>query len=278
MSFDPVAASAEFERALEAASRVVTASLGQIPENAVVLGSGLGPLADEMTGRVELSVSRIPGHPLPRVAGHAGKWVKGLLAGTPALALQGRSHFYEGYTMEEVTFATVLMRRLGVRRLLLTNASGAASTRLAPGDLMLITGAISLMLHQPRWNPAARRGTPLDPALAAVVERVAAERNVPLKRGNLLAFTGPSYETPAEIRAIRALGGDVGCMSTVPEIVAAGQVGMRVAGISCITNYGTGVSDTALTHAEVMEVANDVAPRFKALVSGVLEVFHRENP
>ena len=111
MNHDPAAAHVERDQGLEAAARVVTARLGQLPENAVVLGSGLGPLADEMTDRAEMSVSEIPGHPLPRVAGHAGKWVKGLLGGVPALALQGRSHFYEGYTMEEVTFATVLLQR-----------------------------------------------------------------------------------------------------------------------------------------------------------------------
>ncbi|HVP39672.1 MAG TPA: purine-nucleoside phosphorylase [Candidatus Saccharimonadales bacterium] len=263
---------------LEAAAREVARRLGHPPENAVILGSGLGPLAEELAGRVAMPVSEIPGHPLPRVEGHAGRWVKGLLGGVPVLALQGRSHFYEGYDMEQVTFATVLLQRLGVRRLIVTNASGAASPRVRPGDLMLITGAINFQLHQPRWSPAARRGMPLDLRLMAVAERVAAERGIPLRRGALLASCGPSYETPSEVRLIARFGADAACMSTVPEILAAGQVGLRVLGISCITNFGSGLSDRPLNHEEVMVTADRVAGRFRALVEGVLEVFHRENP
>ena len=278
MDHDPVRERAARECRVEEAARVVARRLGPVPENAVVLGSGLGPLADRLTGRTEMPVSDIPGHPLPGVAGHAGKWVKGLLGGAPVLALQGRSHFYEGCDLEQVTFATVLLRRLGVERLLVTNAVGAVSPELAPGDLMLITGAVNLFLHQPRWNPQARRGQPLDPALMEVAERVAARNGLALKRGVLLASPGPCYETAAEVRMIRKLGGDAACMSTVPEILAAGQVGLRVAGISCITNHATGVSATRLEHREVIDVANEVAPKFRALVSGILDIFHREKP
>ncbi len=263
---------------LDRAGRVVRERLGELPENAVVLGSGLGPLADELQGSRRLAVSEIPGHPLPRVHGHAGMWVVGSLGGAPVLALQGRSHFYEGYSMQEVTFATVLLHRLGVKRLIVTNAAGAASPRLHPGDLMLITGIINLFWHQPSWRTDVPRSEPLDPALMEVAERAAAARGILLQRGFLAPSSGPSYETAAEIRMVQGVGGDAACMSTVPEILAAGQIGLRVVGISCITNYGTGISGEPLDHREVIETADRVAARFRMLVSGILAIFHQERP
>jgi purine-nucleoside phosphorylase len=263
---------------LAKAEAVVRARFASIPENAVVLGSGLGPLAEELTGAQRLPVSEIPGHPLPRVEGHAGMWVNGTLGGAPVLALQGRSHFYEGYNMQEVTFATALLHRLGVRRLIVTNASGTATKRLHPGELMLITGIINLFWHQPVWNADARRSEPLDPKLMQVAERVAREQAIPLQRGVLAPSSGPSYETPAEIRMVQRFGGDAACMSTVPEILTAGQLGLRVLGISCITNYGSGLTENSLNHQEVIDTANLAAATFRRLVSGILDVFHREKP
>lgn len=268
----------DWNELLDRAASVVRGRLGQVPENAVVLGSGLGPLADELEGTRCMGVSEIPGHPLPRVHGHAGRWVVGELAGAPVLALQGRSHFYEGYSMQEVTFATVLLHRLGVKRLIVTNASGAASPRLHPGDLMLITGIINLFWHQPSWRAGATRSEPLDPALMEVAERAAAARGILLQRGFLAPSSGPSYETPAEIRMVQRVGGDAACMSTVPEILAAGQIGLRVVGISCITNYGSGISGERLDHQEVIETASRVAERFRMLVSGILTIFHEDSP
>ncbi|MBI5838194.1 MAG: purine-nucleoside phosphorylase [Candidatus Eisenbacteria bacterium] len=278
MSGDPGRKREECLGRLEAAARVVLERLGPLPANAVVLGSGLGPLADGMSERVALPVSGIPGHPRPGVQGHAGLWVKGRLEDVPVLALQGRAHFYEGHTMEEVTFATMLLKRLGVERLLVTNAAGAVSPRFKPGDLVLLDGAINLMLHQPRWDHRSPRSMPLDPGLMRIAERVAGRKGIALRRGALAAFTGPSYETPAEVRMACALGGDAGGMSTVPEIYAAGQAGLRVLGITCITNFGSGISASPLDHREVMETADRVASRFRDLVGGILAAFDREQP
>ncbi len=269
---------AELERRMQEAEQFVRARWGEIPADAVVLGSGLGSLADELEDARVLPVSEIPGHPVPTVPGHAGRWVLGRLRGAPVLALSGRVHMYEGHNFEQVTFATVLLRRLGVRRLVITNASGATTTRLHPGDLMLVTGALNLFWGQPVWVPGAVRGEPLDPELMRIAEQVAAERGIALRKGVQSSSLGPSYETAAEIRMVAGLGGHAVGMSTVPEILAAGQLGLRVLCIACITNLGTGLSDNPLSHDEVTETARRVAANFRGLIEGILATFAREDP
>lgn len=231
------------------------------PAVAVILGSGLShvfPLEGEKT----LPFAEIPGFPIPTVPGHSGEVAVGHLGGKEVLVQRGRIHYYEGYDLGEVVLPVRAYARMGVRVLIITNAAGGIAPGLAPGDLVLISDHINLLGANPLRGPNLDFLGPrfpdmtaaYDPDLRKLARETAQELGIALKEGVYLATMGPSYETPAEIRAFRALGADLVGMSTVPEVIAARHAGMRVLGISCVTNLAAGVTEKPLSHEEVLEV------------------------
>jgi purine-nucleoside phosphorylase len=248
------------------------------PRMAIILGSGLGPFADTLENSTVIPTETIPHYPRSTVEGHAGALVFGLHKGIPVLAVKGRTHFYEGYPIEQTTFVVRIMQELNIPLLLVTNASGSTNLRVPPGSLMLITDQVNFLFQNPLRGPL-EFGEPRFPDMSNVytreffdlVDQIALDRGVALKHGVLWVSTGPSYETAAEIRMIRRFGGDAVSMSTVPEVIAAAHAGMKVIGISCITNYATGILPRKLTHDEVTETANRVNKQFTSLVSGIIE-------
>jgi purine-nucleoside phosphorylase len=268
---------AEQER-IEAAVQEISARAVLRPRMAIVLGSGLGPLADKVDSATVIPYSEIPGFPSPSVPGHEGRLVLGTLAGIVVAVLQGRCHYYEGHPMADVVRPVRVLRSLGARDLLVTNAAGGINESFRPGDLMLISDHLNLMGVNPLRGPNIPDLGPrfpdmtraYDNELRQLVRNAAASRRVPLREGVYAALSGPSYETPAEIRMLRALGADAVGMSTVPEVIVARHMGMRVVGISCVTNLAAGISDQPLSHREVQETANRVAQRFQSLVLAFL--------
>ena len=235
------------------------------PQVGVVLGSGLGGFADALDERTAIPFGEIPHFPAATVAGHGGALVLGRSAGVPVAVLKGRVHFYEGYSLQDVVFPVRMLGRLGVKTLLLTNAAGGINARFAPGELMVIEDHLNLLgnpLLGPNEDALGPRFPDLseayDRCLRDVVQAACEAVGVRCHRGVYVAMTGPSYETPAEIRMARALGADAVGMSTVPEVIAARHMGLRVAGLSCITNLAAGVSDRKLDHAEVLETGRRV--------------------
>ena len=248
-----------------------------VPELALVLGSGLGALADEVEDAVTVSTADVPGYPVSTVAGHAGRLVFGRLAGRPVVVVQGRVHVYEGYPPRAVGFPVRLAHALGARGIVLTNAAGGINAAFGPGTLMLITDHLNLSSVSPLTGPVGAGETRFpdmsDPYAApwraralAVAERL----GIPLKQGTYAFTTGPSYETPAEIRYFRSAGGDAVCMSTVPDAIQAAALGMPVLGISTITNAAAGMSGEALDHNDVLAVGQRVRESLSALVRGIV--------
>ncbi len=245
---------------------------------AVVLGSGLGDFADHLGGAVTIPYGDIPHWPESRVMGHAGKLVAGTLAGKKVLALSGRVHVYEGHDLQTVTFAIRALGRLGVQRLILTNAAGGISPNCARGALMVIDDHINLLGNNPLVGPNDDRfglrfpdmTYVYSPRLRAIADDTARAIGVPIQHGVYIAVLGPSYETPAEIRAFRTLGADAVGMSTVPEAIAARHMGIEVLGISCITNAAAGVFPEPLHHSEVIETTQQVKGQFIALLEGII--------
>lgn len=246
------------------------------PAVAVVLGSGLGALADRLTEAVVVPYGDIPSFPRPGVAGHAGQMVVGRLAGGARVAaLSGRVHLYEGHPPGRVVHAVRTLWRWGVRAVVFTNAAGGIRRDLAPGDLMLITDHINLTGKNPLEGPADLRLGPrfpdmsaaYDPALCDDLRAAAKAQGVGLAEGVYAGLAGPSYETPAEIRMLAVLGGDAVGMSTVHEVIAARHLGLRVAGVSCITNLAAGLSAEPLDHTEVEATAGGAREAFIALLS-----------
>ena len=241
------------------------------PTLAIVLGSGFHHVLSELCVDKKVSYAKIPGFPEPGVSGHAGELYFGHLGKTPVLVLSGRAHFYEGHSMERVTFAVRALAAFGIRDLLLTNAAGGINKKFRPGDLMVLTDHINFMGANPL------RGAPhfvdltqvYDAGLSALLFRAGKSCNLKLHRGVYLAVSGPSYETPAEIRAFARLGADAVGMSTVPEAIVARQCGLNVAAVSCITNLAAGISKEKLSHAEVLETAE----RVKTLAAKLLKHF-----
>jgi purine-nucleoside phosphorylase len=241
------------------------------PTLAIVLGSGFHHVLTALQVEKKVSYARIPGFPVPSVSGHAGELYFGTLGGTPVAVLSGRAHFYEGHPMERVTFAVRALAEFGVRDLLLTNAAGGINPGFCRGDFMVLTDHINLMGANPL------RGTPhfvdltrvYDVRLNALLFRAGKSCKLKLQRGVYLAVSGPSYETPAEIRAFGRLGADAVGMSTVPEAITARQCGLNVAAVSCITNLAAGISREKLSHAEVLETAE----RVKTLAAKLLKTF-----
>jgi purine-nucleoside phosphorylase len=276
-SRDPAGAGSYFDRVAEAAEFVRT-RVGETPAVAVVLGSGLGDFADGLDRAASFDYTDIPHWPASRVVGHAGRLVVGEIGGKRVAALAGRAHFYEGHDMHTVTFAVRVLGVLGVKTLLLTNAAGGINTSFEQGALMVMTDHINLMGSNPLMGPNEERFGLRFPDMSAVYStrlralalETANRVGVPVEQGVYVAVHGPSYETPAEIRAFRTLGADAVGMSTVPEAIAARHMGIEVLGISCITNMAAGVLPKPLVHDEVMEVARRVRSQFIALLTGII--------
>jgi purine-nucleoside phosphorylase len=269
--------SGELQRIDDAAAVVRERCGGDVIDVAVVLGSGLGAFADTLDDPVALPYETLPHWPQSKVVGHAGRLVVGFAAGKRVAALSGRVHVYEGHPMATVVFATRVMARLGVPCLILTNAAGGINTQFAQGALMVIDDHINLMGGNPLIGANDDRLGPRFPdmsevysyRLRGIADEAAAGAGLDLRHGVYVAVHGPSYETPAEIRAFRTLGADAVGMSTVPEAIAARHMGMEVLGISCITNMAAGVLNQTLVHDEVMETARRVRGSFIALLEGV---------
>ncbi|MDR3318859.1 MAG: purine-nucleoside phosphorylase [Clostridiales bacterium] len=252
-----------------------------VPEIAVVLGSGLGDFADAVRAECILPYGEIDGFPVSTVHGHAGRLVFGTLLGIKLAVMQGRIHYYEGYTMPEVVLPVRVLRMLGAQKLLLTNAAGGINKSFRPGDLMLITDHIRTVPDPLIGANLAGLGTRFpdcssvyDPKLRLAVLAAAAECGAAIRQGVYLQTTGPSFETPAEINCFRALGADAVGMSTAVEAVAAVHAGLRVAGISCISNAAAGVSDTPLTHEEVNRTTARVKDGFIKLMTAAIAKIH----
>jgi purine-nucleoside phosphorylase len=251
----------------------------EAPGVAIILGSGLAVLAERISSPRVVPYSEIPHFTLSTVEGHPGRLVFGELAGRRILAMQGRFHYYEGYDMGKVTYPVRLMQELGVKVLIVTNAAGGVNTSFSPGDLMLIRDHINLMGANPLTGGNFARQGPRFPdmseAYAAELRSLARKTGetlgIALQEGVYAGVSGPSYETPAEIRFLRVIGADAVGMSTVPEVIVANHAGLKVLGISCITNMAAGVLEKRLDHDEVMETAARVKEQFSALVAGIVQ-------
>lgn len=263
---------------MQNAAEYIKSRIDGKPQIGIILGSGLGSLADVLEQPVEIDYSVIPGFPRTTVEGHQGKLVYGELRGKQVLAMKGRFHLYEGYDISQVIFHIRVFSLLGIKNLLVTNAAGGVNTDFEAGDLMLITDHISFFAPSPlRGSNINEFGVRFpdmcnayDSNLVRIALAAAAEDGVPVKQGIYAFAQGPMFETPAEVRAFRTLGADVVGMSTVPEVIVARHCGMKVMGISCITNMAAGVLGETLNHSEVIETANRVEKRFASLVTGIV--------
>jgi purine-nucleoside phosphorylase len=264
--------------AVAEAARTVQERIGDVPDVAVVLGSGLGAFAGSLADATVVPYSIIPHWPAAKIVGHAGELVAGSVEGRRVLALSGRAHVYEGHAMSVATFATRVLGLLGVKVLVLTNAAGGINTSFAQGALMLISDHINLMGSNPLVGPNDERfgarfpdmTMAYSPRLRQMAREAAAALRIRVEEGVYVAVTGPSYETPAEIRAFRVMGADAVGMSTVPETIVARHMGMEVAGISCITNMAAGVLPEPLVHEEVIATTARVRDQFIALLTGLV--------
>lgn len=267
----------DYLAAIHAAAAAIRAACGGA-EIAVVLGSGLGDYAEALEDAKSIAYADIPGFPTSTAPGHAGRWHCGLLHGKRVCMMQGRLHAYEGYDMRQVTFPMRVMKELGVKTLILTNAAGGVNTSFAPGDLMLIKDFINLSGKNPLIGPNLDELGPrfpdmshaYDVKLQQLTEDVAQKLGISLKKGIYCWLNGPTYETPSEIKMVRVLGADAVGMSTAPETIVARHAGMDVLGISCITNMAAGILDQPLSHQEVMETGAKVKDTFRALIDGVI--------
>lgn len=250
-----------------------------VPRVAIVLGSGLGDFADLIDPEMEIFYDDIPDFPVSTVPGHSGKFILGHIEDVPVICMKGRVHYYEGYDISDVVLPIRLMKMLGADILLLTNAAGGVNYSFKIGDIMMIKDHISLFVPNPLIGENIEAlGTRFpdmsniyDEDLQQLIRQVAEEKHIPLQEGTYVQLTGPSYETPAEIRALRTLGCDAVGMSTAVEAIAANHSGMRIAGISFISNMASGISDTPLNHEEVQEMANRVAAKFQTLMLEIVK-------
>jgi purine-nucleoside phosphorylase len=267
-----------FERAQEAAD-VIRQAIGTPPRTAVVLGSGLGSLAERLTDRVVVPYAEIPHFPRPTIAGHAGNLVSGTVGGARLTILQGRSHYYEGHSLETVTFPTRVLQALGVRVLILTAATGGIRDDLGPGDFVCVSDHLNLIGFNPLRGPNDDRlGTRFpdmtevySSRLRAFARDEASALGIPLTQGVYACLSGPSYETPAEIRMLRTLGADVVGMSTVPEAIVARHAGIETLAFALVTNAAAGVSGAPVSHDEVLEASRNATPRLWALIERVVQ-------
>ena len=263
-----------------AAADYILARIDKKPEIGLILGSGLGDLADSLENPVVIPYEQIPHFPRSGVMGHAGALVVGEICGKTVVVMQGRVHYYEGYDQQFITMPVRVLRLLGVKLLVLTNAAGGVNLDFVPGDLMLISDHINFSGSNPLVGDNLDEFGPRFPDASDVYTARLRESLLPkaeqagisLKQGVYMMFSGPSFETPAEIRMARVLGADAVGMSTVPEALVAGHCGMQVVGVSCITNMAAGVLDVKLDHSEVVETANRVHDQFHQLLNLILTV------
>ena len=273
------------EDRIQAAYQFIRERSDAEPNVGLVLGSGLGDFCDALSGVTTIHFNEIPGFPVATVAGHTGAFLFGRYHGIPVVALRGRIHFYEGYTQQEITMPVRIMRLAGVNTLILTNAAGGINLSFSAGALMQITDHINFSGGNPLIGPNLDRLGPRFPDMGDIYTRTLREElnrrasaaGIELKQGIYAMYSGPSFETPAEIRFFRSMGADAVGMSTVPEAIVARHCGMRVMGISCITNMAAGILDQQLTHAEVVETANRVKAEFTKVVELAIELA-QENP
>lgn len=245
----------------------------------MILGSGLGELADEIENKIVIPYSEIPNFPTSTVVGHAGQLVYGTLSGKKVLAMQGRFHFYEGHSIDKVVFPVRVMKKMGAHSLIVTNAAGGVNTSFSPGNLMLITDHINFTGVNPLIGPNYDELGPRFPDMSEAYDKqygeaakkIATELKITLQKGVYMGFSGPTYETPAEVRMAHILGADAVGMSTVPEVIVANHMGMRVLGITCVTNLAAGMQ-ASLSHKEVVETTERVKSDFKQLVKKTLEI------
>ena len=250
------------------------------PEIGLILGSGLGSLADSIESPEFYPYEELPHFPISTVEGHAGRLVIGMLNGKCVVAMQGRFHYYEGYSYNEVTFPVRVMKLLGVEKLIVTNAAGAVNTSFKPGDLMLINDHINFSGDNPLIGANLKEfglrfpdmSNAYNPELINRALNVAKDLNIDIKQGVYMMFSGPTYETPAEVRMARILGGDAVGMSTAPEVIVANHSGMKVLGISCLTNMAAGILEQPLNHEEVVETSNMVKEKFTTFMNKIIEV------
>ena len=248
------------------------------PSLAIVLGSGLGGFADEISDHLEIPYAHVPGWPPSTAVGHAGKLVCGTIGGVHVAALSGRAHLYEGYSPELVTFGVRVLGLLGIKTLVLTNAAGGVNLELGRGGLVLISDHINLQGVNPLAGPNDERFGPRFPdmseaypaALRDIAKATAAELGIDLKEGVYAGLLGPSYETPAEIRYLRTIGADLVGMSTVPEVIVANHMGVRCLAISCVTNMAAGILPQKINHEEVLETGRMVRDTFVRLMKALI--------
>ncbi len=269
----------KYEQLVETKTFLQEKGIGHI-DFGMILGSGLGELAGEVKNPLIFDYKDIPNFPVSTVVGHAGRLVYGELEGKHVLIMDGRFHYYEGYDMETVTFPIRLMKLLDVETIIVTNSAGGANPTFEPGDLMIITDQINYTGTNPLIGPNDDRFGPRFPDMShayheygqEVVRKAAKELNINIKEGVYMGYSGPTYETPAEIRFTQAIGGDAVGMSTVPEVIVANHAGIKVIGISCITNLAAGMQAN-LNHEEVVETTQRVKEVFKSLVRKVLVLY-----
>ncbi len=252
------------------------------PEIAIILGSGLGALADEIDISAVLDYSEIDGFPQSTVPGHKGRFVFGYMDEVPVVIMQGRVHYYEGYPMQDVVLPTRLMKMMGAKVLFVTNASGGVNPSFSAGDFMLITDQIANFIPSPligaNFDNFGTRFPDMseiyDKDLREIIIKTAESLDIKLQQGVYIQLTGPNFESPAEVRMCRTLGADAVGMSTACETIVANHAGMKICGISCVANLGCGLTDNPLTHKEVMEAADKAAPLFKKLIRASVVNIH----
>lgn len=248
------------------------------PVIGLILGSGLGVLGEEVEDALKIPYNEIPNFPVSTVEGHAGNLVFGLLNGVPVAVMQGRFHYYEGYSFDKVTFPVRVMKELGIKQIIVTNAAGGVNETFSPGDLMLISDHINNMGTNPLIGPNEPRmgvrfpdmSEAYSKELRMLARKIAEKINLPIQEGVYVGNTGPTYETPAEVRMLRTIGGDAVGMSTVPEVIVARHAEMKVLGISCISNMAAGILDQPLNHEEVIETTEKVKAHFLQYVKAIV--------
>lgn len=261
------------------AKNYIESNINLRPELGLILGSGLGVLGDEIENPILINYKDIPNFPLSTVEGHAGQLIIGSLMGKQVLALKGRFHYYEGYKMDQVSLPVRVMAGLGVKQVIVTNAAGGVNKDFLPGDLMIIKDHINFGFNNPLIGPNDRNLGPRFPDMSgayngdliSLAKEVGVKNRLNIKEGVYAFMTGPSYETPAEIKMLTILGADAVGMSTVPEVIAAIHNGLQVLGISCITNMAAGILDKALSHEEVVKTAENVQEKFITYIKGIIE-------
>lgn len=264
---------------IQASAQFIQEKLSVTPEIGLILGSGLGVLAEEIENPTTIAYEAIPSFPVSTVSGHQGQLVAGTINGKNVIAMQGRFHYYEGYTMKQVTFPVRVMKELGVEKLIVTNAAGGINENFQAGDLMLITDHINQMGDNPLIGANDEElgprfpdmSQPYDKGLIEQAEAIAQELDLNLQKGVYVGNTGPMYETPSEVKMFRNAGGDAVGMSTVPEVIVANHAGIKVLGISCISNMAAGILDQPLTHTEVMETTEKVRENFLQFVKRIIQ-------